>query len=534
MRQCLIIASVLGALIIGFGAYCFVELTNIYKECFIEAGVALSPADFMKNPRKDAVFSKQCKVPDTTIPGDYEIEIERGFFTLHSTLHIQDTITPTCKGKEMTVEQGQVLNPEDFVENITDATKVTFSFAETPDFDTVGDQKITVLVTDLGNNTTECPAVLHVFPIHPEVTIEAGSGAPTLNQFVLEPIVSNIETDMSKLSFDTVADYDIEIIVEGKSYHSILHVRDTEAPNVVWQDVHSYITIKHKPEEFVASALDATHISYFFETEPDVEKEGVQELTVYAQDEGGNRTEGKVKLYLDVDNEMPVLEGVEPLEATVGDSISYKQNITYSDNCEEGLELIIDNSEVNVREEGVYPVIYTLRDATGNEVTKETTITIHPRMYDEKEVIAKADEIIASIITDDMTIRDKAKAIYTYLVRNVYFIEKSEKVDFIQGAYDGLVAHKGDCYSYACGAKMLLDRAGIRNEFISKVPPRPTSSHHYWNLVFDGEGWYHFDATPRSDHPVIFMWTESQLTAYSNQHYNCHNYDRSLYPAAMP
>ena len=80
---------------------------------------------------------------------------------------------------------------------------------------------------------------------------------------------------------------------------------------------------------------------------------------------------------------------------------------------------------------------------------------------------------------------------------------------------------------YACTSKVLLTRAGIANIDIVKIPTRTS---HYWNLVNVGDGWYHFDTTPRKDHPVIFMWTEAQMMEYSGRHYNSHNYDHSLYP----
>ncbi len=118
-------------------------------------------------------------------------------------------------------------------------------------------------------------------------------------------------------------------------------------------------------------------------------------------------------------------------------------------------------------------------------------------------------------------------AIYNYIRRNVGYINHSEKGDWVRAAYEGLAKRQGDCYVYACTAKALLTRAGIKNMDIAKIPTR---REHYWNLVDVGDGWYHFDTTPRTDHTVFFLWTDADLMAYSAQHYNCHNYDRTLYP----
>ena len=45
-----------------------------------------------------------------------------------------------------------------------------------------------------------------------------------------------------------------------------------------------------------------------------------------------------------------------------------------------------------------------------------------------------------------------------------------------------------------------------------------------------GEGWYHFDTTPRPSNPRIFLWTDEQLMEFSAAHGNSHDYDPDQYP----
>lgn len=222
-----------------------------------------------------------------------------------------------------------------------------------------------------------------------------------------------------------------------------------------------------------------------------------------------------------------MIQGAVDLDYFIGESISYRKNVTVTDNSQEDVPLEIDTSGVDFETEGVYPVVYTAKDAAGNATSVTVKLTVRTRMYSLEEMNAYADAVVAEIITPDMDLRDKAWAVYCYVVNNVAYITHSEKGDWIRAAYEGLVEKKGDCYVYACTAKALLTRAGVPNLDIKKIPTR---LEHYWNLVDVGEGWYHFDTTPRPDHPTIFLWTDEQVKAYSALHYYAFNYDPALYP----
>ena len=62
---------------------------------------------------------------------------------------------------------------------------------------------------------------------------------------------------------------------------------------------------------------------------------------------GGNTAEVDAQLEVIDDTEAPVIDGVAPLTGFIGDPISYKSEITVTDNCDPGVELEVDNSEVN-------------------------------------------------------------------------------------------------------------------------------------------------------------------------------------------
>ncbi|MBR1623657.1 MAG: transglutaminase domain-containing protein, partial [Pseudobutyrivibrio sp.] len=167
-------------------------------------------------------------------------------------------------------------------------------------------------------------------------------------------------------------------------------------------------------------------------------------------------------------------------------------------------------------------------DSMGNMDLKEGTITVIEQLYTEDDVNALADEVLSTIIKDGMSDYDKAHAIYVWVQGNIGYSESTDRGDWLKGAYDGLKNRHGDCYNYFAVSKALLTRAGIKNEDIEIIPT--ATRHHYWNVIDCGEGWRHFDTTPRTDKTFKgFYITDEDLMAYSDMHYHSHNYDREIY-----
>ena len=277
---------------------------------------------------------------------------------------------------------------------------------------------------------------------------------------------------------------------------------------------------------------DATDVKYTFKEEPDLSSEGTVPVTAVVTDEGGNTAEVEGELNVIVDTEAPVISGVAPLTSFLGDPISYKSEITVTDNCDKDIEVEVDNSNVDTETAGTYNVIYTASDQSGNTAQQETTLTIKekPENYVEpEEVYALADEVLAGITTDDMTLKEKARAIYDWTRNNVGYINTSEKDSWTNGAYQGFTEGEGDCFVFFATAKALLTRAEIPN--IDIVKSDTSHSSHYWSLVDVGDGWYHFDTTPRYGGGEFFLMTDDEILAYSEAHDNSHIFDRSLYPA---
>lgn len=387
---------------------------------------------------------------------------------------------------------------------------------------------ISVLMVTIG--------ILAFFLLRPkvkeEIWVEAGSAIPAVEEFLLREykhaeIVSGID---ETTPMDTVADYVVTIRIRNKEYVSVLHVQDMVAPVAACSDALLVLGQPLNIEDFDIQIDDVTETKVFYKEQPDVDKTGEQQVTFRIIDEGENVTEVTANLVIVEDTTAPVIEGVGDLTVIAGESISYKRGVSVTDDYDGEPTLIIDNSGVDIYHPGKYTVIYKAVDDSGNESMIEATVTV--KMPAEEEIseeliYAWADERLAIITTEDMTLYEKAYAIFRWVHDCIGYYDDAPKENWIQGAYYGLIKRSGDCYTYAMTAKVLLTRAGIPNMDIEKIP---THSRHYWNLIDLGDGWYHFDATRRVNKTEFFYVTDEELMAYSNSHGGSHKYDPSLYP----
>lgn len=518
-----ILIAVIGmAITVGVGEY-----NSVYHVKAAEAGVAVNAKDFLKNESDSAYFTLDSDVADKSVPGEYELRLKKGWFVHKCILIITDTIPPTGNPKTVSMEINKKCEASEFVESIEDATAVEVSYIKEPDFSIGGRQEVNVLLTDAGGNTSQVVSELFVSQVVEELYVEAGSKIPKLSDFVIEGENAKFKTEMQAINYNKPAERTIEIVVDGLTYKTKMHIVDTTPPQVKLQDISGYTLLPRTPEDFVVSIDDVTEVKTYFIEEPDLSLVGEQEVQIGFVDEGENEVIETVHLTLQEDTEPPVITGAVDLSVFVGSVVSYKKNVTVEDDCPEGLIFTVDSSAVNLNEVGEYPVTYTATDYAGNTASVTVVITVRQRVYDINEVNARADAVLAGILNEGMSPMEKVQAIFSYVTRHISYINDSDKSNPVRAAYEGFVDKKGDCYVYAQTSKFLLTRAGITNMDIAKIPARTL---HYWNLVDIGDGWYHFDTTPRVDHPVIFMWTDAQLMDYSAGHNNSHNYDHESYP----
>lgn len=254
-----------------------------------------------------------------------------------------------------------------------------------------------------------------------------------------------------------------------------------------------------------------------------------------------------------VDTEAPVIHGAKDIVTVIGREVSYRSGVTVTDDTDENVTLKIDSSAVDLNTAGVYTVIYSAVDKSGNETVVSVTVTVNETSdkgddpdpdEDAKLVVTQKmlngviEEIFDAILTPEMSKYEQAQAIFTYVNNNITYVATSDKTDWVRGAYLGLTRGKGDCYNYWAASKALLTAAGIDNLDLER---EGGDSLHFWNLVNVGDGWYHFDTCwhPKGYALDSFMMTEDEAVAYTEklaselEWPNYYTYDYSSCPVTV-
>lgn len=235
------------------------------------------------------------------------------------------------------------------------------------------------------------------------------------------------------------------------------------------------------------------------------------------------------------DTQAPVIQGAADITLRTGETAAYFRGVTVQDDQDTNPTLEVDSTRVDLSSPGVYPLYYTARDASGKETRLEVSVTVLPRETEEDGTIDLAvEEILAGILTPDMTRRQQAEAIYTWAKEHIRYAGHTSRVDYRQAGYEAITSGEGDCYGYFAATKLMLEALDIPNVDVCKVKRSDDDSEHFWSLVSvdGGETYYHFDATPRvGQTEELCLVSDLFLDSFDTFHDGCHNRDKSLYPA---
>lgn len=495
-----------------------------------ELGVSTPDVREMLTERDISLATADLSGIDVSKCGEYGLRMERENGSLSLFLvSIRDTTAPTAKVNSLDIRLGESISDGDIVENIVDQSSVTVNVGKKT-LSKAGTYKIPVTLEDESGNRTELEANIRVHDVPQEVKIERGISK--------EELLALLTDGDGSLSF--APGFDVSSLSAGKNnvtlrgtysdLTSVVTVRDTVPPVLNLRDVTVVANRSVSPGDFVVSCTDASSVSLSFEGAVVTSSAGVSTVTVVATDEAGNVTKAQATLTVIVDSVAPVIHGVKDIKIELGGKVSFTSGVYAVDDVDGNVQLNVDSSAVNTAVAGNYTVWYSATDLSGNTARQSATVTVSAISLNT--VYKMADDILAQIINDKMSARQKAWAIYTWCTSNIRYSTATSYLmgDFVQGAYSGFRTRAGNCYIYYAVANCLLTRSGIQNIEISRDDP---ANPHYWNMVNIDGAWYHFDTCPhfRSAPLTSFLLTDAEVAAYSEKSApGYYSFDKSKYP----
>lgn len=289
------------------------------------------------------------------------------------------------------------------------------------------------------------------------------------------------------------------------------------------------------PSDF-ADEYNADNVSIEFKSTP-INKEGTQEVILVVTNRSGKSKEYTEMLtYTKTDVIPPVISGVMDISIHTGDTISYMNGVSAVDDEDGEVDVIVDKSSVNTRKEGLYNITYSATDLSGNTAMVQAVVEVSDITATQKQLYELADSVIARITTDDMSIGEKAYAIFNYVHENVGYTGTRLADDWDMEAYMALTniedkgSSGGDCHTYFAASKVLLERIGAELMPVERLNAQE-GNRHYWLLCNLGTGWYHFDATRIRGGFTCFMLTDAQVRSFTDVQKDFYSFDESAYPS---
>jgi len=517
-------------LLLAIGVVAYMQLKpKVVKAVTVEAGdTQLDIEDFILNKNDIASFVTDIANLDLSKIGSYPISIKIKDKIYTSLIEVIDTTAPMAESVDYTAMKDEDVAPEIFISNIVDSSSVSIKFKETPDTSIIGDQELVIILEDASDNVTELKAKLTIVDILNSITLEAGFIPQlTTRDFVKDEGQDvSFVTDLSTLDMSKPASHIIQLNINGTIKNAGIQILDTIAPKATVVNQELWIGDTIEADAFVTDIVDKTDVQTSFVETPDFTRMGEQELRIVLEDEGGNISELDAVLTIAEDEEAPTIAGVKDRTIYIGETLSYRQGISVIDNRDKEVELQIDSSSVNLKKEGKYKVIYTAEDKSGNKAEKVASITVETLSVSRETLNKLIDGVLDKIVNDNMTLKEKAKKIYTWTKGNIGYTGSSDKSDWMAEAYRGFKNGVGDCFTYYAVSKAMLDREGIPNIDLTRLGG---TTRHYWSLIDVGEGWYHYDSCPNKDKKESFYMTESEVEALTESRgKNYYVYDKTL------
>lgn len=439
----------------------------------------------------------------------------------------------TVSVRPLTLPLGAPVEAGELVTGL-EGTGILVSFLQDPDPEALGTQEVELIFASGSASCTQT-VTLTRFQLFDTVTVKMGSEAPTLRKFVPnEKIDAAFKgTTPADIPADACGSFQLTVTCDGRDYPVTYLVTEDIPPQAEGLTVTTEAGTLPQPESLVGEITDHSDVTVAYETEPEITLLGVHEAVLVLTDAFGNTAHVSATVEVVPTPDGPGFTGLEELHIQVGSTISYKSGVKCTDPEDGELTFTVDPGTVDNKTVGTYTAYYTATDSDGHTLTVPRTIVIQ----DEAEAAVEkyARQILAEIITQDMSRDEQIRKVYQYTRYNVQFVGSSDKSSIVRAAYEGFSTGKGDCYTYYAMNVVFLNMLGIENLEVARVGG---SSRHWWNLVLHEDGkYYHVDSCPKAiylDGQTYWKMTDKDLDDYTNNKQvaahrpNYYTYDKTL------
>ncbi len=219
------------------------EPKPIYDVVTVEIGSENVSADqFVKEGRTVQTVTDLSAISLNKL-GQHQIEFSYKKKSFFATLHVVDTTAPTGTPVAHTIYNDETLTPADFIADICDATDVTVVFDKAPDFTKLGEQTVTIRLTDTSKNvglveaklTVIADTTLPVFAPMEKLTVNIGQSVSYRKG------ISVTDDRDGELSFTVDAD---NVNLEEEGTYTIIYTATDKSGNVAKAEREIFVSSK--------------------------------------------------------------------------------------------------------------------------------------------------------------------------------------------------------------------------------------------------------------------------------------------------
>ena len=517
------VVGILAIIELVYGGYMLYEkYRNKFKDATIEIGSTLeiNIDNFLidEKYKEDSEIITDLSDIDLSKVGEYKLKLIHEKKEEVVTLKLVDTTPPKVEFQDLTKYIDYKPIADDFIVKKEDLSDMETSIIDFPQIDKFGEYSVKVSVKDKYGNETTNDCKLSIKWIKEYISIERGQ------ELKKEDLFYNAEADgdlldinrLKEISNSDIGDYELITTKDGVTLKTVIKVTDLTPPNLELKNVSIYddeIKNINGKDSFIVSTFDASgEVTTNLKTELDLSKIGTQEVIIEAVDKYGNKVEKTSSLTIKKDTTGPVIYGLSQITIARGKTINLESGVSAKDDRDGNCAFQVDGSKVDTNVAGTYYATYTSKDKRGNVTTKKRKIVVNHNQEDtENKFNEYYNQNLAgkSVLGIVQTIRDS--------------IRYNTNWGGDDPIWYGLTNRVGNCVVHAKLVKKALDKKGISNMIIHTI-----DGTHYWNLVYEGGKYAHYDSTPGS-HDIYDATDEEKFNSVGMKG---RNWDRNAYPKA--